>query len=158
MKNNPNKYLIIGNTDPSSLPGTHWVLFFLAEVVPTRPFSSTPMVKNLATIQAESSSNQTEGAKKTFNSRTPLSSETSACTWLGASAGYSLQTVLESFQPQDEKQNDEMVFSLVHRRFKFLNKIGHGKLFKKKKNFLELASIFPRKKEQKIGETCLRIR
>lgn len=82
----------------------------------------------LATItQAGSSSTHTEGGKKTFSRNTPLSvrGEARGCQ-------ISLQTVLETFHPEGEKHNDEMVFSLVHRRFKFLNRTGQGRVVKKK--------------------------
>lgn len=133
VKKNPNKYLIIGNTDPSSLPGTHWVLFFRRSSSHSPIFFDSYGEKPSYYYAGWKLFDSNRRSKEDFQQQhTTVCGDFCLYVARRVSAGYSLQTVLESFQPQDEKQNDEMVFSLVHRRFKFINKTGHGRLFKKK--------------------------
>lgn len=132
VKETPNRYLIIGNTDPKGFPGTHWVLFF-------RRSSSHPPIffdsygKNPSYYYPGWMFFDSHRRSKEDFQQEDTTVCGDFCLYVArrVAAGYSLQTVLESFQPEDQKHNDEMVFSLVHRRFKFLNKTGHGRVVKK---------------------------
>lgn len=132
LEKNSGRHLLIANTDPSGLPGTHWVLFF-------RRNSSHPPI--FFDSYGKKPSHYYSGWRH-FDSRGRSNENlqqdhTSVCgdyclyVARRVAAGYAVKTVLESFQPQDRKHNDEMVFSLVHRRFKFLNKTGHENVVKK---------------------------
>lgn len=127
LASNATKHLVIANTDPSGFPGTHWVLFFARD-------SSHPAI--FFDSYGKKPSTYYKGWEQ-FDSRRRNKQElqqehTSVCgdyclyVARQTSAGYSLQSILEkNFNPQDKDNNDELVYFLVHSRFKFLNKTKH---------------------------------
>lgn len=84
LEKNSGRHLLIANTDPSGLPGTHWVLFF-------RRNSSHPPIffdsygKNLATTIADGDTlTRAVEAMKTCSKTTPPCAGTTVCTWRDA--------------------------------------------------------------------------
>lgn len=129
----PPRYLYILNTDPISKGGTHWVLIFRRDAnhppVFFDSYGKAPSWHYAGWKRFDGFRRSTEDFQQVH---TTVCGD--HCLYVGRrlAAGYALNTILQSYDAQDEKHNDEAVFSLVHSRFKFLNQTGHDNTVKRK--------------------------
>ena len=133
IMNNESKHLVITNTDPTGLPGTHWVLFFRRDGSHRSIFFNSYGKKPSYYYGGWQQFDVRRSNKKNLQQdHTSVCGDYCLIVARETAAGYALQTVLKSFNLQDKETNDELVFSLVHSRFNFLNKTKHENVKQRK--------------------------
>ena len=119
------KFLIISNTDPSSKPGQHWVLFFKRRNERPIYFDSYGKQPSFYNKEWRPFDNFRRSTEDFQQKHTTVCGD--HCLYVARRfvEGHPLKKILNSYRPKDEKTNDEAVHFLVHKHFKFLNKTKH---------------------------------
>ena len=139
------KFLIIGNTDPSWKDGQHWVLFFkknkYMKPIFFDSYGKKPSYYFPNWVTMDNFRRSTEDYQQ---KHTTVCGDHSLYVARRLAKGHSFSSILKTYHKNDEKTNDEFVFYLVHKKFKFLQKNAHK--FTASRKFLQKCqSCKPRK-------------